>query len=220
MSSVSPIYKHISIYRIIMNILYTGGYRARFDFIKKFIHSHQISSVLELCFGDIDIATYCRKSDVKWIGYDINRHFVKLASTQGFDAHCGDISAADFIFPKSDLCIMAGSLYHFAPSELEPLFTKIFQSADQFLISEPVMNLSDRPGLIGYLAKRSANVGKGYEAFRYDEAKLTMNLKMISSNLNLNYEKLGTFKKDLVVLVSKKKSAIKADYSEDLFSDR
>ena len=59
-----------------MNMLYGGSYRERFD---KMIPPIQGQNVVELCFGDAIIADYCRRNQIRFIGFDMNEEFVRYA---------------------------------------------------------------------------------------------------------------------------------------------
>ena len=78
--SQSIIYQHILLYRFFMDILYVGKYKQRFIPIINQIKLLPVNSqILELCFGDIAIADFCKKNRYNWIGLDINKSFVEHA---------------------------------------------------------------------------------------------------------------------------------------------
>lgn len=202
MAKQSFIYRHIYIYRFIMNILYLGRYKQRFKpIIEEVKKLPKNSTVLELCFADTWIAEYCRNAGYLWKGIDINEHFVKKAVKSGFDARQGDLATVE-AFQKSDLCTIAGSLYHFHP-KTEILLTKMFQSANTIIISEPVSNLSAAGGLVGYFAKKSANAGKGNEEFRYTESTLLKLLNSYCEKFDCKIVSLQHLGKDLMVKLAK-----------------
>ena len=76
----SIVYSHIFIYRMLMNVIYTGSYKKRFDAIMKCIATYKPGTVLELCFGDTIIANYCKQKNINWFGIDINETFVNRAT--------------------------------------------------------------------------------------------------------------------------------------------
>jgi Methionine biosynthesis protein MetW len=164
--SKSLIYRNIFFYRILMNILYLGRYKYRFDKIIKIIRPDS-TSVVELCFGDTCIAQYCVKNQIQWTGFDLNENFVSNAIKQNLNAVKKDILSIDQ-FPSCDTYIMIGSLYHFREQSIE-ILKKMVSSANQVIISEPIKNLSNMNGLVGFIAKKSANAGKGEEHFRYNQ---------------------------------------------------
>ena len=52
----SFIYKNIRIYRFVMNILYSGKYYQRFKIIENLLNPNNDKTIVELCFGDIQIS--------------------------------------------------------------------------------------------------------------------------------------------------------------------
>jgi hypothetical protein len=198
----SLVYKNIYFYRFLMNLIYAGSYKKRFAKIIEVIDRIAPKSILELCFGDIVIADYCKKREIFWEGIDINENFVKYAKQKGYNVHCQDVSGTNS-FVKTDLCLISGSLYHFNPQQRIILFSKILSSATKVLISEPVINLSERKGFIGFIARRSANAGKGRESFRFNELSLKSALDELGSQYHFNYKTVGFIKKDLIVLIEK-----------------
>ena len=198
----SLIYKHIFIYRMVMNIIYTGSYKQRFKKIVEVIAIHTPTSILELCFGDTIIAEYCNQNNINWTGIDINKKFVASAIHKGYDANCQDLNLV-YEFKETDLCIISGSLYHFSEMQLNDLIKKIISSTSQILISEPIINLSDSNGLLGYFSKRQANAGNGNEHFRYNKNTLLKKLNDLSAEFNLTYQVMGYIKKDMIVLIQR-----------------
>ena len=186
-----------------MNILYAGQYRKRFDPVIKAIKTFPAGiRVLELCFGDIYVADFCRKAGYSWTGLDINGHFVTMARGLGFDAREADLGGLREL-PGAKVCVMMGSLYHFH-SQSESLLSRMFESSETVILSEPISNLSTRKGLVGWLAKRAANAGKGHEVFRYDRETF---LKMLNDNrktVGFSIEVLEDRSRDMVVKLEKK----------------
>jgi hypothetical protein len=193
------IYSNIRIYRFCMNLLYAGKYYDRFDWIRKLIKGKKM---VELCFGDTIIADFCRKNNIAWTGYDINPVFVENAASKGFDANLMDVNLLEKI-ASADVCLIAGSLYHFH-SDPKKLISKMLSGADQIIISEPVINLSDRKGIIGKLAKASANVNEEKQSFRYTERSLLKMLDDLSPELEFTYEIAGRVSKDMIIVINKK----------------
>jgi hypothetical protein len=202
MSQQSFVYRHIVIYRFIMNLLYLGKYKKRFvpviNLIKKLPAK---SRVLELCFGDIVIAEFCRKENYIWKGIDLNSHFVAQAQGLGYDAVVADLTTVEAL-PKAEVCIMTGSLYHFHQN-INTILKTMFTAADRVILSEPVFNLSSSGGLIGFFARRSANAGKGDEAFRYNTDSLLAALDKQRDTLNYQIVSTEHLGKDLIVKLSK-----------------
>ena len=186
-----------------MNVLYFGKYKQRFTaVIEELKHLPENLKITELCFGDIYIAKYCKQIGYSWKGIDINLGFVNHAKKLGYDAYQEDLTSLKNL-PKSDLCIMIGSLYHFHP-DTEGMLSKMFDAADTVILSEPVSNLSDRNGLVGYLARRSANAGKGHEKFRYNESSLLATLNSYCDKFNCKIISSRFLGKDLLVKLQKK----------------
>jgi len=182
-----------------MNLLYFGGYKSRFKLLFKYII--QSKSVLEICFGDIIIADFCRKNNILWTGYDINESFVNYAKIRGYNAVQSDVKEVE-VLPVNDLCIISGSLYHFA-EKTDLFFIKILNSSKRIIISEPVKNLSDNRGLIGFIAKHSANSGKGYKKFRYTEKTIIEMIEQQKIKHRFDYKILYKFRKDLIIEITK-----------------
>ena len=201
-SGTSLIYKNIHFYRFLMNILYAGNYKKRFSKIIDVIEQEAPKSVLELCFGDTFIAAYCSKKNIVWTGIDINEHFVERATKKGFKAICSDILLPGS-FGTNDLCLISGSLYHFNPSQRIDLFQKMLSASKKIIICEPIRNLSDQKGLIGFIARRSANAGKGNEHFRYNEQSLQAVLHELGKILGFTHKVVGVIKKDIIIVIEK-----------------
>ncbi len=198
----SIIYRHILIYRLVMNILYFGKYKTRFDHIINQLSGFPPNTnILELCFGDTVIAEYCKKAGYNWRGIDINTGFVLFSKKRGYDAYLEDLTIIDRL-PKADACIMMGSLYHFHPNEFS-LLQKILNSCDLLILSEPVVNLSSTPGIIGFLSRKATSVGKGDEAFRFKKSSLLQMLKRNSEPLNYETLLIEDLGKDLLIVIKK-----------------
>lgn len=193
----SLVYKNIYFYRLLMNLIYLGKYKRRFDRINNRINSNT-GQVIELCFGDTYIARYCRKNNIQWKGYDLNENFVAHAKKLGYNAYKDDITKFDE-FEKCDTYIMIGSLYHFKDAGIE-LLRKMIKASKQVIVSEPIKNLSSTKGIIGFIAKRSANAGKGQETFRYNETSF---IKLMDE-LNIEYKILSKDKDILIEIINER----------------
>jgi len=181
-----------------MSLLYKGNYYKRFEPITKQIKGKKVT---EICFGDTLIADYCQKHKIAWIGIDTNEVFVKNAIKKGFYAQLSDIDKM-IELPKADSCIISGSLYHFHEN-LESLFTKMLNCSTHIIISEPVINLSNNKGIIGKLAKASANVNGKKQAFRFTEKTLLEALRLLGNKLNFEYSVVDKIEKDLIIVIKK-----------------
>ncbi len=198
MSKSSFIYSGILSYRLLMQMLYKGNYYGRFGAVLKHVSEN---TVTELCFGDTIIAKHCKKEGITWTGLDINEAFVKKAMKKGFNASRSDISTLPSI-PPADVVIICGSLYHFH-SEVEELFIKMLAAAPTIIISEPVHNLSTHKGIIGKLARASANINGKEQHFRYTEKTLTDLLNILRDRLKFRFEITDRFSKDLIIVIKK-----------------
>ncbi len=185
-----------------MDLLYFGKYKERFTPVVEHLKNMPPGlRVLELCFGDTFIANFCKTNGHHWIGLDINKHFIHHAQKLGFDARYADLTSVASL-PKCDVCIIMGSLYHFHP-HADKLLDKIFAAGYTLIISEPVSNFSSQPGVIGFIAKRAANAGKGDEPFRYHENSLMSFLKENSERTNYSIVSDKKKGKDLIIKLIK-----------------
>jgi hypothetical protein len=194
----SLVYSHIAIYRIVMNLLYAGGYSARFRNILD-LFGPDVRSVCDLCFGDTLIAETCRSRDIEWTGIDVNRYFCDRASQRGHRAIEGELFSVDL--PKADVYVMAGSLYHFH-DRLGPLLDRILARTDRFLLSEPIRNLSSSGGLLARFAKRSADPGTGDAPFRYCESSLQEALRSEQERIGFQM-RIVSKKRDMLLEITR-----------------
>ena len=174
----SIVYRNLIIYRMMMNLLYKGQYKGRFDVVCKLIKGN---NVVELCFGDTLIAEYCKKNNIEWMGMDINKNFVEHAKGKGFNVELQDLNLLS-TFPAADTYIITGSLYHFH-AELEKFLNKILAYTSTLIISEPVNNLSSRNGLIGKVARYYSTVNGDEHGFRYSEKSIVEALNKLSLSM-------------------------------------
>lgn len=191
----SLIYNNIFVYRLLMNVLYLGKYNRRFERIIKIIKNSNSTNIIELCFGDTYIAEYCKKNDIHWTGYDLNESFVNRAKKLNHNAILKDITSIDQ-FNKCDTSIIIGSLYHFKEEAIS-IIRKMIQSSKQVIISEPIKNLTSSDGIIGFIAKKSTNAGKGNETFRFSKESF---IKMIDE-LKIPY-KIISIDKDILIEIN------------------
>ena len=180
-----------------MSLLYKGAYYKRFEPVFKLISG---KAVTELCFGDTIIAEYCQKNGITWTGIDNNAPFVEDAFKKGFVAVQKDV--LNTRLPEADTTIICGSLYHFH-DDLEKLISKMLISAPLVIISEPVINLSNNKGIIGKLAKASANVNGKEQPFRYTKKTLVKAMDDLSEKLNFQYRIAEEFDKDLILVLKR-----------------
>lgn len=198
MAKTSFIYSNINYYRFVMSLLYKGEYFKRFKPVLKNISGQKVT---EICFGDTIIADYCAKKGLAWTGIDINAVFVSTALRKGLNAERRDVLSLSKL-PEADTCIICGSLYHFN-YDLESLFVKMLECAPQIIISEPVINLSSGSGIIGKLAKASANVNGKKQPFRFTETTLLQKLDELRRKFNFEYWVAARFNKDIIIVIRK-----------------
>ncbi len=184
-----------------MNIIYLGKYNQRFKIVANLLNPKDDKTVIELCFGDTQIAKWCKSNNIKWVGFDINGEFIKKARSKGYNAHYKDILKLENL-PKSDAVVIMGSLYQFNES-LGNLVNCVMNSTSQFIISEPISNLATKDNFIGYLAKKSTKVGNGNEIFRYNYDNLYLALREVCRDKFIISEVKRT-RKDLILVIRKK----------------
>lgn len=194
----SLIYSQIYLYRLAMNLLYKGQYCRRIRKIVELIEP-SVRSVCDLCFGDTFIAEWCRARGISWIGIDLNHPFCERARKRGFETIEGDLLALEL--PNADVFVMAGSLYHFH-DRLSVLFDKILGHTDRFILSEPIRNLSSQGGVLGWLAKRSANPGSGHAEFRYCEQSLLDALRQQQNRKGFSY-RVVSIDRDILIEINR-----------------
>ena len=202
MAKRSFVYRNIFIYRLVMNLLYLGKYKERFEPVIGYLKTLPAGSrVLELCFGDIYVADFCKRRGHAWTGLDINVDFIKTATRMGFDAREADVTNVKAL-PSADVSVMMGSLYHFHP-ETGTILARMFDASPTVVISEPVSNLSAQGGLIGLLARKGANAGKGHETFRYDRTSFLAMLEAHQKRIGYRIADTRDHGKDLIVKLEK-----------------
>lgn len=175
----SFVYRNLFAYRLILNILFMGRYKQRFKKVIDLIDPRREKAVIELCFGDIYIAQWCKRQGVDYVGFDINPHFVSIAKKKGYCVKLFDLRDQSTPLPAGDVVVMMGSLYHFHDI-LEDLIERIMLSSPRLIISEPIKNWASRNDILGHIARNSANAGQGEEFFRFNEQSLLSALEKIS----------------------------------------
>jgi len=197
-AATSLIYSHILWYRSAMQLLYRGQYHRRFRQVVAQIPPGT-TTICELCFGDTWIARWCRDRGLTWSGYEVNPYFGGRALRLGFDARVGDVLAADL--PAADVYVMAGSLYHFHEDSIG-LLRRMWARTDQIILSEPIENLSSRPGVVGWLARRAAKPGTRPAPFRYTFDSMMAMLERGRAELGFQFT-VASRDRDLVVVLTR-----------------
>lgn len=193
------IYRNILLYRLAMNLLYGFSYRKRFRKVTGYIKG---KSVNELCFGDMFIATFCKKNNIAWTGFEVNKTFVKRAVRIGFRAQQTNLKNLEITLPQADTNIIAGSLYHFH-EQPEKIFSSLFSATSRIIISEPVNNISAKKTFFGRLAAKVSDAGSGPEGFRYKETDLLKIIEVSCKKFNFTTYKTEHFKKDIIIVLDK-----------------
>jgi hypothetical protein len=181
----SIIYRNIHVYRGVMAVLSGGRHHRRILQVGAMLRRSD-RRVLELCFGDTVLAEFCRDHGRSWTGIDRSDSFVSRASRKGFHAVRGNILEMERL-PESDVCIMIGSMYHFS-ERLDTLFRLMLQSAGKVIVSEPVVNLAQRGGAVGYLAKRLTGAGDGPERYRFSMDSLLAEMERLRETVGIKYQ--------------------------------
>jgi len=198
--TVSWIYKRIWIYRLIMSFLYLGRYRQRFQDIIN-VMAPEDRQIIELCFGDIYIAEYCKRSLRQWTGYDINDVFVNYALERGHNAVSADILSLKKL-PQADVLIFAGSLYHFNEN-LHHIWQLMTSCTTKIILSEPIKNITSAKNFIGKIGARASAVRNGAEAFRFERDSLIEMLDSFQETYNFTYE-IVSEKKDILIIINER----------------
>ena len=199
-NNTSLIYRNIWIYRLVMNLLYLGRYRRRFKDITNLLEQKD-NNIVELCFGDIIIAEYCKESARHWVGYDINDVFVNYALKHGHNAVSTDILSLESL-PDADVLIFAGSLYHFNEN-MHKIWQLITSCASKIILSEPVKNITSIKNFVGKIGARASTVRNGAEAFRFDRRSLIEMLDRFKETYNFTYE-IVSEKKDILIIINER----------------
>ncbi|MBL1078072.1 hypothetical protein JK358_27070 [Nocardia sp. 2] len=169
--STSFIYRHGSIYELLMRGLYGRHYGARFRAIAELIPDE--ADVLDLCCGPATLyLRHLRRKSVRYTGLDINEGFIAGLTAAGGTGQVWNLHS-DEPLPAADYVIMQASLYHFLPDP-EPVIDRMLAAARaQVIIAEPVRNLTtSRNGVITRLGGRFTNPGDGEQPRRFTEETL------------------------------------------------
>ena len=180
-----------------MNLLYRGQYAERFRQVCLLLRETD-EAVLELCFGDVAIARYCRQHGKRWIGLDASDEFVSHAVNRGLDARTANLLRPG-VLPSCDVCIMMGSLYHFK-AHLAELFPRIKDASSRLILSEPVRNWTHANGLLRVLAKVLTRTDAQAENFRFTEMTLKQTLDELRKVVGFEY-RVVSVARDMIVEV-------------------
>jgi len=174
MAAVSSlIYKHRSIYHILMRVLYGGHFRARYSAIAEEVPPG--AAVLDVCAGDGYLYLRClRARQVSYRALDISPELVRWMKRHGIEAYRFDVWRD--ALPAADVVIMQASLYQFLPDAARVIEKLLDAARERVIIAEPIRNLSSSNNpLVRLIAKRMTRPGEGdgqYEAHRFTSASL------------------------------------------------
>ena len=166
----SPVYWHPYIYRLFIKILYGKNFNARYSAVADLIPEN--STVIEVCPGDGYLYEYyLSKKNIKYSGLDINSDFVRAAGNRHIPFILHNLFTEEI--PHADYIVIQASLYQFIPQE-HFIIKKLLNAANSTLIiSETVRNLSESKNpLVAFLAKYSANPGKGHTPKKFNRDTL------------------------------------------------
>ncbi|UFS99208.1 class I SAM-dependent methyltransferase [Nocardia huaxiensis] len=169
--STSFIYRHGSIYELLMRGLYGRHYDARFRAIADLIPDE--AEVLDLCCGPATLYTrHLRRKSVRYTGLDINEGFIAGLTAAGGRGQVWNLHGEQPL-PAADYVLMQASLYHFLPDP-EPVLDRMLAAARaRVIIAEPVRNLTtSRNRVITRLGGRFTNPGDGEQPRRFTEETL------------------------------------------------
>jgi hypothetical protein len=168
--SLSLIYAHPALYRVVMQLLYGRGYVARYQAISSLIPDG--ADVFEACAGDARLyERYLRPRGIAYRAGEFNERFVAHARARGIAMDRFDLRSDEV--PRADVVILHASLYQFMPEHRQIVERLLAAARRTLIVSEPVVNLStSRWALIRWIAKRSADPGSGDKPQRFDEASL------------------------------------------------
>ncbi|MFD6390894.1 class I SAM-dependent methyltransferase [Nocardia sp. NPDC060259] len=175
MSTTSVIYRHTSLYNLLMRGLYGRHYGARFEAIAALIPAG--AEVLDLCCGPATLYTrYLRGKSVRYTGFDINERFISRLVSAGGNGLVWNLRE-DTALPRADYVVMQASLYHFLP-EPEPIVRRMLEAArKQVIIAEPIRNLTTSSNrTLARLSGRFTDAGEGAQAHRFTRETLDRTL--------------------------------------------
>lgn len=165
----SLVYRNIYLYRIILNFLYFGKYKHRYNSIINQINTNYDKEIIELCFGDTIIGEWCKNNNLNWLGIDINESFILNANKKELNV-VREFIDENINLKKSDLVIISGSLYHFK-NNIEKFIANILFNTKKLIILEPIFNLSNIRILKKFLIS-SSNIESKQHNFRFTKERL------------------------------------------------
>ncbi|WP_067539393.1 class I SAM-dependent methyltransferase [Nocardia crassostreae] len=169
--STSFIYRHETIYNLLMRGLYRRNYDDRFRAVAALIPDG--AEVLDLCCGPATLYTrHLRRKAVSYTGLDLNERFVARLAAVGAHGRVWNMRS-ETPLPTADYVVMQASLYHFLPDP-EPVLDRMLAAARvRVILAEPVRNLTgSRNPFLAYLGSRITDAGEGAQPRRFTEDTL------------------------------------------------
>lgn len=160
----SPLYWHPWLYKTGMHLLHRGRFNRRFEIVARWIPPG--AEVLDVCCGVAGLEPFVQQKQGRYRGLEWNRMFVDDLGRRGIDARAFDLRRDPL--PESDVVVMMGSLYQFAP-DADVILRKLYAAAKRRLIvMEAVEHMSDSPNpLIKKIAFFFTNTRSGACDFRF-----------------------------------------------------
>ncbi len=163
--NTSPLYWTGAGYDLAMRCLYGRRYAESYARVAERIPDGV--RVTDVCAGTGRLyLDFLRPRRCEYLGLDFNGHLLMAARRKGvpvlrFDVRTDEIPGADYV-------VMCSSLYHFRDRADQVLDRMLRAARKAVLVSEPVENLSSRPGWLGRLAAAVSNPGTGAVQERFD----------------------------------------------------
>lgn len=169
--STSFIYRHGTVYELLMRGLYRRHYGARYRAVAELVPEG--AEVLDLCCGPATLYTrHLRKKSVRYTGLDLNERFVARLAAVGAHGQVWNLRD-ETPLPAADYVVMQASLYHFLPDP-EPVIDRMLTAArSQVIIAEPVRNLTTSNNrVLAGIGGRFTDAGEGAQPRRFTEETL------------------------------------------------
>jgi SAM-dependent methyltransferase len=169
--STSLIYRHRTLYEVLMRGLYGRYYAARYRAVAALIPAG--ASVLDVCCGPATLYTrYLRQKPVDYTGLDLNDGFIAELGKAGGRGLVWNVHS-DAALPPADYVLMQASLYHFLPEPAAVLERMLAAAGIQVIVAEPIRNLASSDNrLLAALGKRFTDAGTGAQEHRFTERTL------------------------------------------------
>ncbi|WP_459956806.1 class I SAM-dependent methyltransferase [Nocardia sp. IFM 10818] len=169
--NTSFIYRHETIYNLLMRGLYRRHYAERFRAVAALIPDG--AEVLDLCCGPATLYTrHLRRKAVTYTGFDLNERFVARLTAAGARGEVWNLRS-ETPLPAADYVVMQASLYHFLPDPQPVLDRMLAAARTRVILTEPVRNLAgSRNRVVAKLGSRLTDAGEGSQPRRFTEDTL------------------------------------------------